>query len=61
MSLELWNNKKYPNVNSKNPGCISGAAESENLKVNLKLRGYSRDGVNQEQGFIQMWGLIKHV
>ena len=32
-----------------------GAAESENLKVNLKLRGYSRDGVNQERGFIQMY------
>ena len=39
-------------------GC---AIESKNLKVNLKLWGYSRVGVNQEWGFIQMWGLIQHV
>ena len=38
-----------------------GAAESENLKVNLKMLGYSRVGVTEEQGFIQMWGLIQHV
>ena len=38
-----------------------GAAESENLKVHLKLRGFSRDRVNQERDFIQMWGLIQHV
>ena len=48
-------------MNSKNSGRISGAIESENLKVNLKLLGYSRVGVNQERGFIQMWGLIQHV